>query len=273
MEEEKKIQDEASEMAESSHKKPEATLEENKAENISKSDEELDVTSEVFNPLKALYAPDYRVTQKQPKIVYQNMAAFETALKKVGIMGLNSKARNEQPSGSSETKNKKTLVREEQTQRRFKDYQMPIKTEIKVKKKHHRNLIMQMSQSEGPFKKLQEWVLNERSVKVIVRKEHGIKGYVEGKIKMFDRHWNLLLVDVLECLEMRKYKYAENKLVMHTEPQDCSELLKNLGIKLPEQSVKSLGRKKVEIKRHLPQLMLRGEHVVLMSAKVIELAK
>ncbi|XP_073846384.1 uncharacterized protein [Musca autumnalis] len=45
--------------------------------------DELDITSENFNPLRCLYANDFRVTEKQPKVIYQNMAAFETALKKL----------------------------------------------------------------------------------------------------------------------------------------------------------------------------------------------
>ncbi|XP_065368618.1 U7 snRNA-associated Sm-like protein LSm11 [Calliphora vicina] len=242
---------------------------EGKVEKPHSNNAELDITSESFNPLKALYAPEYRVTEKQPKIIYQNMAAFETALKKVGILGLNKKPKNPQASGSKDGKHKNPfLVEEEKTQRRFQDHQLAIRTEAKVKNKHQRNLLMQMAQSEGPLKQLQQFAKEGNTIRVLVRREHGIKGYVEGVLKMFDRHWNLLLVDVLECLEQRKYKYVDDKLVTHQVPQDCSHILQQLGITLPQQSVKSLGRKRVEIKRHLPQLLLRGEHVVLVSAKL-----
>lgn len=262
---EKPIEDKST-AAKSSPPKIELKKVEDKNERPTTNDKELDITSEDFNPLKALYAPDFRATEKVPKIIYQNMAAFETALKKFGILGLNKKPINIQASGS---KNKNTLlVKEEKTQRRFEEHQMAIRTQSKVKTKHQRNLLAQMNQADGPLKQLQQFVSDGRTIKVLIRKEHGIKGYVEGVLKMFDRHWNLLLVDVMECLEQRKYKYAENKLVTHQEPQDCYNILQQLGIKLPKQSVKSLGRKRIEIKRNLPQLMLRGEHVVLVSAKL-----
>lgn len=242
-----------------------------KEEKPKEKDPELDITSESFNPLKALYAPEYRVTEKQPKIIYQNMAAFETALKKVGIMGLGKKPKNIEASGSKDGKNKNPfLVSEETTQRRFQQHQLAIKTEARVKNKHRRNLLMQMAQAEGPLKHVQLFMKEGRKVKVLIRKEHGIKGYVEGIIKIFDRHWNLLMVDVLECLEQRKYKYVEDKLVTHIEAQNCSYRLQQLGILLPQQIVKSMDRKRVEIKRHLPQLLLRGEHIVLISAKTTE---
>ncbi|XP_023297104.2 U7 snRNA-associated Sm-like protein LSm11 [Lucilia cuprina] len=229
-------------------------------------DEELNIASEHFNPLKALYDPNYRVTEKQPKIIYQNMAAFETALKKFGIMGLNKKPKTNLAADSKDNKNP-LLVEEERTQRRFQEHQMAIRTQAKVKQKHQRNILIQMAQSEGPIKQLQQFVKESRRIRVLVRKEHGIKGYIEGELKMFDRHWNLLLTDVLECLEQRKYKYAEDNLVNHQQPEDCSYVLDQLGITLPQQSVKSLSRKRVEVKRHLPQLLLRGEQVVLISAK------
>ncbi|KAM7343694.1 U6 snRNA-associated Sm-like protein LSm11 [Cochliomyia hominivorax] len=250
---------------ESSDKKSEFLQVEDKKEQSINNDPELDISSESFNPLKALYAPDYRVTEKEPKVIYQNMAAFETALKKVGIMGLGKKPKNTEASGSK-TQNP-FLMKDETTQRRFQDHQMAIRTGPRVKTKHQRNLLMQMEQAQGPLKHLQLLIKENVTARVVIRREHGIKGYVEGIIKMFDRHWNLLMVNVVECLEYRKYKYGEDKLVTHQEPQDCTKLLQQLGIILPQQNVKSLGRKHVEIKRHLPQLLLRGEHIVLISAK------
>lgn len=232
-------------------------------------DLELDVTSEAFNPLKALYAIDYKVTQKAPKIIYQNMAAFETALKKVGIWNLNKRDDPLGASGSNVDLKKKNpfLVKEDSTQRRFQDHQLAIKTQSKVKNRHQRNIMTQMAQVEGPLKQLQQYVNDGKTVKVIIRKEHGIKGYVEGVLRMFDRHWNLLLTNVEECLEQRKYKYIDNKMICLQPAQDCCYILSQLGINLTKQTVKSLGRKRVEIRRHLPQVFLRGEHVVLVAAK------
>lgn len=50
---------------------------------------ELNVGSDRFNPLRALYEPNFRVTDAVPKVIYQNLAAFESALKNFGIWQLN----------------------------------------------------------------------------------------------------------------------------------------------------------------------------------------
>uniref|UniRef100_A0A1B0ACU4 Uncharacterized protein n=1 Tax=Glossina pallidipes TaxID=7398 RepID=A0A1B0ACU4_GLOPL len=166
--------------------------------------QELDIASDLFNPLKALYAKDYRITVKNPKIIYQNFAAFESALKKVGIYGLN-KPPNKDATPSTSKAGDEPL-------RRFQNYQLPVKSQPQMKKR--RNLFTQMTQSSGPLK----------------------------------------------CYQQRKFKYADQKLPLLKAPEDCSRRLRKLGLTLPLQNAKSLNRKTVEIKRHTPQLLLRGEH-------------
>ncbi|KAL9912810.1 U6 snRNA-associated Sm-like protein LSm11 isoform 2-T2 [Glossina fuscipes fuscipes] len=200
--------------------------------------QELDISSDLFNPLKALYAKDYRITVKNPKIIYQNFAAFESALAKVGIYGLN------KPSNKDALPSTSKAGAKEEPLRRFQNYQLPVKSQPQMKKR--RNLFTQMTQSNGPLKQ-------------------GIRGYVMGFLQYFDRHWNLLLTDVEECYKQRKFKYADQKLPLLKTPEDCSRRLRKLGLTLPLQSAKSLNRKTVEIKRHTPQLLLRGEHVVLVQ--------
>ncbi|XP_061399648.1 U7 snRNA-associated Sm-like protein LSm11 [Musca vetustissima] len=241
--------------------------------------DELDITSESFNPLRCLYANDFRVTEKQPKVIYQNMAAFETALKKVGIwdVGKRPKSHKQSESAATSKDSTKILVEEEKNQRRFQEHQMAIRTKAKIKSKHTRNILTQMHNAVGPLKALNEYISSGERVHVMVRKEKGIKGYVEGVLKLYDRHWNLLLTEVEECYTQRKHKFCEDNIVMPKEgshegdEEECSRRLREFGIKLPKQIIRSLNRKTVEIKRYLPQLLLRGEHVVLVhSVKEIE---
>ncbi|XP_075165875.1 U6 snRNA-associated Sm-like protein LSm11 [Haematobia irritans] len=192
------------------------------------------------------------------------MAAFESALKKVGICDVAKKPKtNNQPKPGSSKEMKTILVEEDKTKRRFQEHQMAIKTQVKIKNKHTRNLLGQMADANSILKPLNDYIATRQRIRVMVRKEKGIKGYIEGTLEMFDRHWNLLLVDALECYIQRKHKYTEDNLVLPIENHDCSQRLRQLGIKLPKQEVKSLNRKTVEIKRYLPQIFLRGEHVVL----------
>lgn len=197
------------------------------------------------------------------------MAAFETALKKVGIwdVGKRPKSHKQQDSGSNEAT--KTVVEEEKSQRRFQEHQMAIKTKAKIKNKHTRNIITQMLNAVGPLKALDGYIASGERIHVVVRKEKGIKGFVEGVLRLYDRHWNLLLTEVEECYTHRKHTFCEDNIVLPTSEdnrEDCSQRLRELGIKLPKQIVKSLNRKTVEIRRFLPQLLLRGEQVVLVHS-------
>lgn len=237
------------------------------------SDEELDISSEHFNPLRALYAPNFRISKHEPKVEYQNMAAFESAFKRFGIWRLNeintnpstSKQRQEKDGLKTEEilKKERTLILEEIQQRRFETYQMPVKGKP-IAERFSRNLLKQMETMKGPLAQLYQFLQNKQKVYVLVRKEHGIRGHMTGTLVCFDKHWNLLLENVYEVWQRRKFKYGDNKML--GEPQDCTKQLKKLGIELPKQNVKSLNRKNVEISRHLSGLMIRGEQVVLVRA-------
>jgi small nuclear ribonucleoprotein (snRNP)-like protein len=116
----------------------------------------------------------------------------------------------------------------------------------------------------GPLETLKKYQESHTRVKVFTRKKTGIRGFVTGYIELFDKHFNIALTDCFEKWKRRKYCFSENK-VSHGEPQDCSEMLAKLGISLPETEVKSLNRKYVEISRKVPQLLIRGEQVVLIT--------
>ncbi|KAH8345490.1 hypothetical protein KR084_005122, partial [Drosophila pseudotakahashii] len=237
---------------------------------------ELDVCSEQFNPLRALYEPNYRVTEVVPKVIYQNLAAFESALKKFGIWQLNKRQKSEAggvdkgPSGKASSS--KAAVVLEAPQRRFEPHQMP--TTRTSNKKHYRNIFTYMEGTVGPLELLKKCIPLASSndtmettvrirVRVVIRKKGAVGGTVEGELVAFDKAWNLLLRKATETWKRRKYNYGEQNIC--DAPVDCTDRLRELGITLPKIQVKSLNRKNVEIKRDLPQILIRGENVVLVS--------
>ncbi|XP_017146295.1 U7 snRNA-associated Sm-like protein LSm11 [Drosophila miranda] len=239
-------------------------------------DPELDVCSEHFNPLRALYEPNYKITEVPPKVLYQNLAAFESALKKFGVWQLNKRQKSGTSAGPGQADQKSSLpctsksvmVLEEAPQRRFEPHQMPMVST--VNKKHQRNIFTYMETTVGPLELLKKCIVapalennSKIRVRVVVRKEREIGGSVEGELVAYDKQWNLLLRNGTETWKRRKYNFGEQKLC--GAPVDCSARLRDLGIVLPTVEVKSLNRKNVQVKRDLPQVLIRGENVVLVS--------
>eukprot|EP00965_Chrysotila_dentata_P108603 3587319-Pleurochrysis_carterae.AAC.1 len=50
--------------------------------------------------------------------------------------------------------------------------------------------------TEGPLHGLR--ALQRQRVRVLVRRQHGLRGWYEGQLQLMDRHWNLLLKGVTE---------------------------------------------------------------------------
>ncbi|XP_002033146.2 U7 snRNA-associated Sm-like protein LSm11 [Drosophila sechellia] len=233
---------------------------------------ELDVGTDRFNPLRALYEPNFRVTDAVPKVIYQNLAAFESALKKFGIWQLNKRQKPGSAEGGDQGTSKKASTSKAvdilPSERRFEPHQMPTTSS---KTKHHRNIFTYMEAAVGPLELLTKCIppaihkesTERRRVRVVVRKHGSVGGSVEGELLAFDKQWNLLLRNVTETWKRRKYKYGEQNIC--DTPVDCTGRLKELGITLPRTEVKSLNRKNVEIRRELSQILIRGENVVIVS--------
>ncbi|EDV58205.2 uncharacterized protein Dere_GG25258 [Drosophila erecta] len=231
---------------------------------------ELDVGSDMFNPLRALYEPNFRVTDAVPKVLYQNLAAFESALKKFGIWQLNKRQKpGSEDGGDQGTSKKASNSRSTDVlapQRRFEPHQMPVTS---ARKKHHRNIFTYMKAAVGPLELLTKSIpstshfesTETKRVRVVIRKHGSVGGSVEGELVAFDKQWNLLLRKATETWKRRKYNYGEQNIC--DTPVDCTGRLRELGITLPRTQVKSLNRKNVEIRRELPQILIRGENVVL----------
>lgn len=128
-----------------------------------------------------------------------------------------------------------------------------------------------MEKASGPLALLQKFRSGRTRVKIYIRKEHGIRGSISGYIEAFDKHFNIALVDCIEIYQRRKFNFSESKVPLLGKPQDCTALLESMGIKVPEVFVKSLDRKHVQCTRKFKQLVVRGEHVVLVAEDKEEL--
>ena len=138
------------------------------------------------------------------------------------------------------------------------------------KAKFTRNIFSRMESAKGPLSLLKKFKLEKTRAKIYIRKEHGIRGFVTGFIEIFDKHLNIALTDCIEQWKRRKFKFSENKVALLGEPKDCSQLLARMGIEVPIITTKSIDRKYVECTRRIPQMMLRGEEVVLIGEDIKE---
>lgn len=118
----------------------------------------------------------------------------------------------------------------------------------------------------SPLFQFELWVIFIH-FQVHIRNETKIIGYVTGLIVIYDKHWNLVLSNVHEVWKRRKLHCCAT--ANHGDEQDqlqlCMDRLKLLSIELPETKIKSLNRKFVQCSRWLPQLMIRGEQIAIIS--------
>uniref|UniRef100_A0AAG5D5Z6 Sm domain-containing protein n=1 Tax=Anopheles atroparvus TaxID=41427 RepID=A0AAG5D5Z6_ANOAO len=237
--------------------------------NSSDSSSELDVSGTRFNPLKALYSAKTKVPVNKAKL-HDNVQTLESKQAILGgfdcpydedrikqIRAATSKKKLPEPSG--------------QPRRRFAPEQGPVQVQRPVR--HRRNIFSRLEKGfEGPLAKLQEWMNQRTRVRIYTRKQKGVRGHISGIIELFDRHWNIAVSDVSESWRRRKYRYSENNFDPDAigAPQDCSDRLRELGIVLPQPKARCDGKKYVICTRTLPQLLILGNQVVLVTPEPCE---
>lgn len=246
-------------------------------------EEELNVESEKFNPLKALYSKKLQLPNVQS---FDNFGTFLSRLKAADNV-LDADLSNfkqtrkqniveETEVEVDENKYHKTaagriFLREQgeieicklnlQFWRKIIIFIAPIKGRKRAK--DTRNVLTRIDQNvTGPISLLHKFYIEQTRVKIYTRKEHGIRGYVTGIIEAYDKHPNLVLKQCKEVWTRRKYDFSDNNTCFG-EPKDCSDKLKSLGFVIPEIEVKSINRKKVECERYFERMLIRGEDVVL----------
>lgn len=210
---------------------------------MSDSDEEtLDVTSSKFDPLKALYAPKLPLTVPDAPI-YDNVSKFysmklapkkEPTRKKV--------PKETEPSTSGE--------------RKFLPHQMPVSAPRH--QRPMRTVLTRMESVTGPLAVLRECVTSQIRIKVITRSMNGIRGYCEAFVVAFDRHWNLALKDIREVWTRKKKSKVPAVGSSGTRVESTPAAGRTVLV------LKS-SKKDELLERHVPQLLLRGEHVAVIS--------
>jgi len=201
----------------------------------------LDVSSSSFDPLAALYSEDVVIPDTSAPIV-DNVEKFIASLNK--------------PTTSGKKSEKNKLI-PAAVQRQFTEEQMP----IKCPRRQGNNVLTYMErQKKGPMSVLQKCVENQTRIKVTTRKLNGTRGFMEGVLIAYDKHWNLALADVDETYSRPRHRKPEYDNGKKVEKPLQPERMGQSVIRI----VKT--RRNTELcQRHVPQIVLRGEHVILIQ--------
>lgn len=228
------------------------------------------------NPDADIFSDQFKVTKYTslpPRILSQTKSRFDNfELLSSVIQDLNgsctkaifiSKARklkNSEPKASS------LVDIEPSYNRKFLPHQQLVTKPKKTK--FTRNILSRFDNGyKGPIGFLKRFMDLKIKVKILIRKEHGVKGTITGQIEAFDKHWNIVMSNAVEIWTRRKWKYSTQKTVFKDSLPEQSALkrLAKMGLKLPLIAVKSLDQKHVKCTRQLSQIMIRGEQIVFVA--------
>lgn len=205
--------------------------------------EELDPANDNFNPLRAIYDPNFEV--EDTAVVQDNVEKCIAVIE--GRVHIKAVPEKKQEPDVAET-----------LERQFTKDQLPVEAK---KKKKVRNVVIRMDEyTYGPLSLLRKYMNEGTRVKVWTRGVSGVRGVASGFIAAFDKHWNLALTDVEEQFTRKRSKKvpALGQTLVEKESKEWrigDSLVRLIQVK-----------KKVEIcVRHVPQVLLRGEHVIMVS--------
>ncbi|XP_072935384.1 U7 snRNA-associated Sm-like protein LSm11 [Epargyreus clarus] len=230
------------------------------SEDSSTSESETSACSSTFDPMKALYSDKTKVpVQSAP--MYENIQQFEAALQKsiniipVGQAELVKKREDEK----REKKLEQERELEERNKQRFAQYQGMVPAREPKKKS---NVLTRIETTVGPLSALRQCVDKRLRIKVITRSASGVRGELHANLVAFDKHWNLALTDVLEVWKRKALKKRKIPPALGTRvPKGTAA-----GISpVPVVTETPLGGGVWECTRHMAQIMVRGEHVVLIN--------
>ncbi|XP_046967685.1 U7 snRNA-associated Sm-like protein LSm11 [Vanessa cardui] len=231
----------------------------------SSSESELSACSSKFDPSKALYAPKAKLPVENAPM-YENLQQFEAALKygslntssiiSVGKHDLFQKREEEK----ERKKKEQERLLEEKNKQRFAKYEGLVPTTRNRRK--IKNVMTRIERMVGPLGALKECVDQRLRIKVVTRNANGIRGVLHATLVAFDKQWNLAMTDVLE--------------VWKRKGPSKRKIPAALGIPVPKGTAAAISPVPVitetplgggvwECTRHLPQMMVRGEHVVLVN--------
>ena len=129
----------------------------------------------------------------------------------------------------------------------------------------------------GPLSLLQRCLRSGARVRVVIRRIDGVRGHCDGKLKAFDRHFNMILLDADETFDR-----VERSLRASDEREQAPRRLRGDGGGGGRSSgssrrrggggggtiVKHLSGDRVvrRVQRHIGQVFVRGDNVVLVHA-------
>jgi small nuclear ribonucleoprotein (snRNP)-like protein len=115
---------------------------------------------------------------------------------------------------------------------------------------------------EGPLLRLYEYFVKKSIIKVILRGGKQIRGRCEGQLIAFDKHWNLILVNVEEHYRVREIlPVSEGHILDNTEVR----LNKEKGIEGEDIEGEDYIARWIWKTRKIKQLLIKGDSVVLIS--------
>ncbi|XP_077105914.1 U7 snRNA-associated Sm-like protein LSm11 [Ranitomeya variabilis] len=171
----------------------------------------LDVTSDSFDPLLALYSTDTPLPFPDVRC-FNNLAEYESFLQRGG----RPRSRSQKP----EKKGRKPAPDPERVQR-LKKLMLPVEGGAEQSRaprrgrRPPRNVLTRMALLEGsPVGRLYRCVQERLRVHVHTRTFRGLRGVCSGFIVAFDKCWNLAMVDVDET-----YRRPVLGRAFYSEPQ------------------------------------------------------
>jgi len=216
----------------------------------------LDFSSDSFDPLASIYSgEDVKLPDPNAPIL-DNVETFVARLNKPSTS-----------SGKKSEKKSNKPLNPLGVERQFTQDQMPIQC---AKKRPNNVLTWMEKQKQGPMSVLQKCVENQTRVKVLTRKLNGVRGTCTGVLIAFDKHWNLAMADVDETYSRprnRKPEYDNGKKIpVKNQDKDIDDTF--LPVERAGESVIRVlktRRNTQQCQRHVPQLVLRGEQVILIQ--------
>jgi len=213
--------------------------------------DKLDPTSEKFDSKYAIYSRD---PLKVGDCVVKTYDNIEDCIK-----AFNDEKRH--------MKNNTTPFEEDSVklERCFGPEQMMVPT--KRSKSSFRDINVRMKNyTLGPLGQLQKWRLEKIRVKVWTRSIDQIRGFCTGFIAAFDKHWNLALTDVDEHFHRRRVRKTWGDAGKRCPPKYLpSDLPVEIKIGSSLMRIVKIEGKYEACVRHVPQVLLRGEHVVMVA--------
>jgi len=218
-------------------------------------DKELNPEGSEFKPLRAIYDPAFEVSDNA--VVQDNVEKCIAVIE--GRVRTKKVVREEK----EQEKGEEVAVKLE---RQFKPEQLAQPTRPRRMKK---GVLERMKEVEGPLGGLRKLLEQGTKARVWTRGVQGVRGVATGFIVAFDKHWNLAMKDVEEQFTRRRTSKvpALGQRTQQANVKDCHRNRQNEE-KIGESVVRVVQvLRKVEVcVRHVPQVLLRGEHVVMVAA-------